>query len=291
MAYLNEAGVTALWNKLKNRDITSTSISTTTDGAELDLVYGSGDKASFNLAGASTDAAGLMSAADKTKLDSLAIDSAFSTTSTNAVQNKVISDILERLHTRGSSTVFTAIPSGDSRAFYTWSLRQYYAGFTSDGELDLLNSSTTVGEIGFNKSSFSYESEAYGLSPSRYVMRISLLPNQTFTSVKVNTPAAGDSSTLCATTAFVQNAINTAMTGSSSFQGTTKDYTTIANTSYKKGYYWVANAAFTLGSDSIEIGDMIFCISDKGTASATTDFSVVQANLTSIPTTYIDALS
>lgn len=287
MAYLNEAGVTALWNKLKKRDITSTSISTTTDGAELDLVYGSGDKASFNLAGASAEAAGLMSAADKTKLDSLAIDSAFSTTSTNAVQNKVISDVINGLYTRMASTI--SVPGVGSTGYNALTFNQYQAGFHEDGELNLEKNAQAIGTIGFDNSAFYVKFNNYSVDD--HAIYVHLYSNQTFTSVKVDTPAAGDSSTLCATTAFVQNAINTAMTGSSSFQGTTKDYTTIANTSYKKGYYWVANAAFTLGSDSIEIGDMIFCISDKGTASATTDFSVVQANLTSIPTTYIDALS
>lgn len=284
MAYLNEAGVTALWNKLKKRDITSTSISTTTDGAELDLVYGSGDKASFNLAGASTDAAGLMSAADKVKLDSLAIDSAFSASSTNAIQNKVVTSILDGLCHEVSLESYH-----DTLSNVTYNgtrIVQKTMGFkTSDGDLVRDNGNAYEGCMLFSSRNFNV------MSDDLSEIFFELLPNQTFTSVKVNTPAAGDSSTLCATTAFVQNAINTAMTGSSAFQGTTKDYTTIANTSYKKGYYWVANAAFTLGSDSIEIGDMIFCISDKGTASATTDFSVVQANLTSIPTTYIDALS
>ena len=281
MAYLNEAGVTALWNKLKKRDITSTSISTTTDGAELDLVYGSGDKASFNLAGASTDAAGLMSAADKVKLDSLAIDSAFSTTSENAIQNKTVTSFINNSY--GEVQIAPATTYSDQNGI-KWSR------LTFDQKNFWFNGS----KLAYNwmvEAYICFREDQFTRSEDDPYYFYSLLPNQTFTSVKVNTPAAGDSSTLCATTAFVQNAINTAMTGSSAFQGTTKDYTTIANTSYKKGYYWVANAAFTLGSDSIEIGDMIFCISDKGTASATTDFSVVQANLTSIPTTYIDALS
>lgn len=258
MAYLNEAGVTALWNKLKKRDITSTSISTTADSAELDLVYGSGDKASFNLAGASTDSAGLMSAADKTKLDSLAIDSAFSTTSTNAIQNKAITDVFDGLNTEVRSELTTVYRN--SIKHLGLSFYQSKAGFNSDGEFSLSKNSVAVGTTAFNNSVFTFETVTY--NSRNHTLYISP-PDQTFTSVKVDTPAAGDSSTLCATTAFVQNAINTAMTGSSAFQGTTKDYTTIANTSYKKGYYWVANAAFTLGSDSIEIGDMIFCISDK----------------------------
>ena len=288
MAYLNEAGVTALWNKLKKRDITGTSISTEADSAQLDLVYGSGDKSSFVLSGASADAAGLMSAADKTKLDSLAIDSAFSTTSTNAIQNKTVTNLLDGIYTE-MGIDSTTVEIGDKGSYSCSKLKQYVSHIDANGVLDLNAYAEPIYTIGFRSSQFAQWTSSDSFGGKLYAY--SLKPDQTFTSVKVDTPAAGDSSTLCATTAFVQDAINAAMTSSSSFQGTTKDYTTIANTDYKKGWYWVANAAFTLGSESIEVGDMIFCISTKESASATADFSVVQANLTSIPTTYIDALS
>lgn len=288
MAYLNEAGVTALWNKLKNRDITETSVITKSNSQQVKLVRDGGDATSFTLSGASANLAGLMSAADKTKLDSLAIDSVFSTTSTNAIQNSTVTNLLDGISTEilHSSGVFSV---GGVQWHYT-GVGQYASRAESDGTINLKSSSDMEYGLGFNTEFFSCEVvERHPSISSLYCYK--LQPDQTFTSVKVDTPAAGDSSTLCATTAFVQNAINTAMTSASAFQGTTKDYTTIANAAYKKGWYWVASAAFTLGAESIEIGDMIFCISNKGTASATTDFSVVQANLTSIPTTYIDALS
>ena len=288
MAYLNEAGVTALWNKLKNRDITNASVVSTGIGKQINLVRGSGDTISFALSNASSSVSGFMSAADKIKLDSFAIDSAFSTTSTNAIQNSTVTNLLDGISTEilHSSGVFSV---GGVQWHYT-GVGQYASRAESDGTINLKSSSDMEYGLGFNTEFFSCEVvERHPSISSLYCYK--LQPDQTFTSVKVDTPAAGDSSTLCATTAFVQNAINTAMTSASAFQGTTKDYTTIANTAYKKGWYWVASAAFTLGAESIEIGDMIFCISNKGTASAATDFSVVQANLTSIPTTYIDALS
>lgn len=284
MAYLNEAGVTALWNKLKNRDITGTSISTEADSAQLDLVYGSGDKSSFVLSGASADAAGLMSAADKTKLDSLAIDQAFNVKSTNAIMNGSVAQLFSSMYTR--MVCGTNRKTLNNVSYHEERFSQKQGKIDEEGSVDLEAKSFNFYNICFSDDYFDRVHDYVNLT-SYY----SLKPEQTFTSVKVDTPAAGDNSTFCATTAFVQNAINTAMTSASAFQGTTKDYTTIANTSYKKGWYWVASAAFTLGSESIEIGDMIFCISTKGSASATTDFSVVQANLTSIPTTYIDALS
>ena len=288
MAYLNEAGVTALWNKLKNRDITEASITSKADSKLIELVRDGGDTISFALNGASADAAGLMSAADKTKLDSLAIDSVFSTTSTNAIQNSTVTNLLDGI----STEIFhkSGVWSKGGVQWHFTGIGQDVSSAESDGTINLESSSNMEYGLGFNTEDFSCEVvENHSFVNSLFCYK--LQPDQTFTSVKVDTPAAGDSSTLCATTAFVQNAINTAMTSASAFQGTTKDYTTIANAAYKKGWYWVASAAFTLGAESVEIGDMIFCISNKGTTSATTDFSVVQANLTSIPTTYIDALS
>ena len=290
MAYLNEAGVTALWNKLKNRDIIKASITSKADSKLIELVRDGGDTISFALNGASANAAGLMSAADKTKLDSLAIDSAFSTTSTNAIANKAVTGLLDGLYTKLDISQATSLAIGEDSYFNT-AFAQNISKVQDDGSIDLIGETTWIGAIGLNSKYFTREYTSDSASTFGKFSGFGLQPKQTFTSVKVNTPAAGDSSTLCATTAFVQNAINTAMTSASAFQGTTKDYTTIANAAYKKGWYWVASAAFTLGAESIEIGDMIFCISNKGTASATTDFSVVQANLTSIPTTYIDALS
>ncbi len=283
MAYLNEAGVTALWNKLKKRDLVDFAWGSSAEKGSIAFTFGDASTEYLDILGATETAAGLMSAEDKTKLDSLGIDDAFSTSSTNAVQNKVLANVFKNFYHEVYTAPGTHTNSGKSYAttdIWQWRILLTQENFDTHGIADL------SGAIGFNSEQFAQSS---GVSNTYSLY--DLLPDQTFTTVKVNTPAAGDNSTLCATTAFVQNAINTALTSASSFQGTTKDYTTIANTSYKKGQYWVANAAFTLGSDSIEVGDMIFCINTKGTNSATTDFSVVQANLTSIPTTYIDALS
>lgn len=101
----------------------------------------------------------------------------------------------------------------------------------------------------------------------------------------------GDVSQRIATTAFVARAIATAQTGAAMFQGTADKSDTIFNSTYKKGYYWVASAAFTLGTETLEAGDMVFATSDKGSSSSAEDFSVVQANITAISTSYIDALN
>lgn len=110
-------------------------------------------------------------------------------------------------------------------------------------------------------------------------------------SMYADTPSTGDVSQRIATTAFVAKSIATAQTGAAMFQGTADKSDTILNSTYKKGYYWVASAAFTLGTEILEAGDMVFATSDKGSSSSAEDFSVVQANITAISTSYIDALN
>ena len=91
------------------------------------------------------------------------------------------------------------------------------------------------------------------------------------------TATAGTNTTQIATTAFVKNAVDTAITGSASFQGTAP--TTFAPTNYKKGWYWVVGTAGTYAGQVCEVGDMIFCIKDYASAYAAADFDVIQTNL------------
>ena len=108
-----------------------------------------------------------------------------------------------------------------------------------------------------------------------------------------NTPAAGTNNGQIATTAFVNNAISTAISGASSFQGTVSANSTISTSNYKQGWYWVVAAAGTYVGETCEVGDMIFAIKDKGSAYAASDFSVVQSNLdlVAITNAEIDAIA
>ena len=108
---------------------------------------------------------------------------------------------------------------------------------------------------------------------------------------KAPTAAAGTNTTQIATTAFVSTAITNAKVGAATFQGTASEEADFSGTTYKKGWYWVCSAAFTFGTNTVEAGDMIFATSDKGSAYAATDFNVVQANITAIPTSYIESLN
>lgn len=107
------------------------------------------------------------------------------------------------------------------------------------------------------------------------------LASPTFTGTpKAPTAAAGTNTTQVATTEFVTSAVAAAQTGAAMFQGTVSTGTEISSlTNYKKGYYWVVAATGTYVGETCEPGDMIFCVSDYGSAYKASDFSVVQNNL------------
>ena len=107
------------------------------------------------------------------------------------------------------------------------------------------------------------------------------------------TAAAGTNTTQLATTAFVQAAVQAAISGSAAFHGTVNAGTDISSlTDYKQGWYWVVATAGVYVGQDCEAGDMIFCVEDYSTAYKASDFNVVQTNLsiTPITTAEIDAL-
>lgn len=106
--------------------------------------------------------------------------------------------------------------------------------------------------------------------------------------------ASGSTSTNVPTTAAVEtriaNAIAAAQVGASMFQGTVAAQSTITNSAYKKGWYWVVSTAGTYVGQSCEVGDMIFAIADKGSSYSAADFSVVQNNIVTITNGEIDTI-
>lgn len=112
------------------------------------------------------------------------------------------------------------------------------------------------------------------------------------------TASAGTNTTQIATTAFVSTAITNAMTGSASFKGSlgsstsTATYTqsTLEAASYKAGWYLVVNSAGTYVGHACEVGDMVYCVKDKGSAYAASDFTVVQNEMDVLTNTEIDAI-
>lgn len=108
----------------------------------------------------------------------------------------------------------------------------------------------------------------------------------------VTTTVNSSSSTDLPTAGAVYSAIQTAVTGAASFQGTAP--TTFAPTNYKAGYYWVVGTAGTYVGQECEPGDMIFAVTGTSTTRGyvADDFTVVQTNLsiTSITNAEIDTI-
>ena len=110
---------------------------------------------------------------------------------------------------------------------------------------------------------------------------------------------AGSSSDNLPTTAAVAAYVAAQAAGSATFQGTlgtgtaTSTHWTEASleaASYKKGWYWVVDAAGTYVGEACEIGDMVFCVSDKASVYSADDFAVIQNNIETITTNEIDTI-
>lgn len=106
----------------------------------------------------------------------------------------------------------------------------------------------------------------------------------TFTGTpKAPTAAAGTNTTQIATTAFVQTAVQAAAGGAVAFHGVINSNTAISGlSSYTAGWYWVVGTAGTYVGQTCEVGDMIFCKANRGSAYSASDFNVVQVNVTGL---------
>lgn len=102
--------------------------------------------------------------------------------------------------------------------------------------------------------------------------------------------ASGSTSANLPTTAavrtYVDNTVSTAVAGGVAFQGVAP--TSFAPTNYTAGWYWIVGTAGTYAGETCEVGDMIFC-KTAGTTYSASNFVVVQANMTTMTTSEIDA--
>lgn len=112
--------------------------------------------------------------------------------------------------------------------------------------------------------------------------------------------SSGSTSTNVPTSAAVASLVASMQAGAATFQGTlvasggdgSTSWTEaqLEAASYKKGWYWVCATAGTYAGKVLEAGDMLFCVSDKGSAYAAADFSAVQNNIETLTNAEIDAL-
>lgn len=96
--------------------------------------------------------------------------------------------------------------------------------------------------------------------------------------------SSGSSSTNLPTSAAVDSAISTAiaaaMTGASVFKGVINSNSSISGLhAYTAGWYWLIGTAGTYVGKVCEAGDMVYCISNRGSQYSASDFTVVQTNL------------
>ena len=108
-----------------------------------------------------------------------------------------------------------------------------------------------------------------------------------------------DTSASLPTSNAVKTYVDNAIASGAMFQGTlgtgtaTSTHWTDASiqaASYKKGWYWVVDTAGTYLGLTLEVGDMVFCVSNKGSAYAAADFSAIQSNIEVLSNGEIDTL-
>lgn len=244
-------------------------------------------------AAASTSAAGLMSAADKTKLNGIATgaevnQNAFAkvTVGSTTVEADAKSDTLTLA--AGSNVTITPDATNDKITIAATDTT-YSAATTSAAGLMSAADKTKLDGIAAGATAVTVDSAMSSSSTNPVQNKVintalgakAALASPTFTGTpKAPTAAAGTNSTQLATTAFVTTAVANAKVGAATFKGTVTAGTDISDlTAYSKGWYWVVKTAGTYVGQTCEPGDMIFCVSDYSSSYKAEDFSVIQNNL------------
>lgn len=83
----------------------------------------------------------------------------------------------------------------------------------------------------------------------------------------------------------LESTIASYVSGSAKYQGAVSAQSTITNSNYKQGWYWVVATAGTYCGKTCEVGDFIYANADKGSAYSASDFDIVQGNITLYTTT------
>lgn len=278
MAFLNQAGVTALWGKCKAWFAKTITIS----GATVTLKNNAGDILSqATIPDATTSTAGLMSAQDKTRIDNLVASggepnqNAFAKVAAgnSTVEADLVSDTLTIA--AGSNVSVSANASTDTITISATDTTYGSASTSSSGlmtsamvtKLDGIEAGANKTVVGGTISSTASESQpVHGRAVYDYVQLHAV------SETKMN------------------NAIAAAQVGAAMYQGAASSNSDISNSSYKKGWYWVVSAAGTFVGEACEAGDMVFANSDKGSAYSASHFDVVQANIQAMTAAEVEAI-
>lgn len=107
-----------------------------------------------------------------------------------------------------------------------------------------------------------------------------LAPSTTAAQVAINNEG-GSSSTVEAEIILLRQKVNAAVDAGIHFRGEVTSTKTLPTVAYKSGWMYIVKEAGIYAGNSCEVGDLILCISDYASGSASnSDWSVLQANLT-----------
>lgn len=327
MAYLDQSGLEALWAKVKNwtnsvHANSMTKSASSQDGLQLMLKNGAqtpvtlatvtitksditalGIPASDTKYSTATQSAnGLMSAADKKKLDGVAEGANKYVHPTSAAGAKSSGLYKVATDAQGHVTGATAVTKDDISPLESdptvpaWAKAATKPAYkASEIELDIdANRPGITGTVANALENIDTDLTNFNSKLANFELIKANKDSPEFKGTpKAPTAAAGTNTTQIATTAFVHSVIAEASTGAAKYQGgiTSASYQSL--TTYKAGWYWVVTEAGTIAGEACEIGDMVFCNTDN-TASGTKSnahFDVVQNNIDSIPLSVINALS
>ena len=354
MAYLDESGLKTLWTKVKNwtNSVHANSMAkgaSSQDGLQLMLKNGAGspttlstvtitkgDITALGIPGSDTTytdatqaAHGLMSAADKKKLDGVEANANHYVHPTSAAGAKASGLYKVATDAQGHVTGATAVTKADISPLESdptvpsWAKAATKPTYKSpeidlgesivlwadadtveDAIIHLFNDKQdNIADLGTIRSGAAKGATALQSVPSTY--RTAAQQDAIHDSTKADkaspaftgtptapTAAAGTNTTQVATTAFVQSAVAAASMGVAKYKGGMSVDAYNYLTEYEQGWYWVIIEAGTYAGESCEAGDMIFCNTPSGHGSDKEDcFDIVQNNIEAIPLSVINALS
>lgn len=283
MGFLSNDGVTALWNKVKANFGRSLSVS----GATITLNNGAATPSSLSqvtIPDATTSSAGVMTAAMVTKLDTAA--STASTASSAATNAQSAADNAAAAASNAQATADAAAKAAaDGADDHKWNTT------TLNREVDSSVTCYVPMIKSFSASNNSSGTDAYLMPAYASVQKSnSFVIRSNDGGILAATMDAGDNSTKCATTAFVNTAIANAQMGAATYKGSVSSNTDISTSDYKAGWYWVVGTAGTYADESCEVGDMIFANSDKGGAYSASHFDVIQSNIVEMTASEVEAI-
>ena len=253
---------------------------------------------------ATQTAHGLMSAADKKKLDGVEANANHYVHPTSAAGAKASGLYKVATDAQGHVTGATAVTKSDIsplesdptvRAWAKAATKPSYKAseIANDANADLAGPTVADALESIDADLASIDSAVSDMKLSKADK-----DSPTFTGTpKAPTAAAGTNTTQIATTAFVQSAVVAASTGVAKYQGGMSQaaYELLdpdKQGSYQQGWYWVIIEAGTYAGEACEVGDMMFCKRPSGHGSDIEDcFDIVQNNIEAIPLSVINALS